>query len=84
MASPFGSKVFSEFISLVPIQFFLGLIYVFIICSRPGNYVQLSTDGIPTLWLAYVTDPSDSGLWSINVHQNHANKILVKPFLIVF
>ena len=54
------------------------------ICSRPGNYVQLSTDGIPTLWLAYVTDPSDSGLWSINVHQNHPNKILVKPFLIVF
>ena len=28
-----------------------------------GNYEELSMDCLPPLWLAYLSDPSDSGQW---------------------
>ncbi|XP_046854466.1 uncharacterized protein LOC124447545 [Xenia sp. Carnegie-2017] len=56
------------------IQVYEGLVYMdfdkeIIKKQGYGNYVNLPVDVIPKLWLAYVTDPSDSGKIHSNVRQ---------------
>ncbi|CAB4000848.1 glucuronokinase 1-like [Paramuricea clavata] len=66
------------------IQVYEGLVYMdfhkdFIEKQGYGNYIHLSVDHMPKLWLAYVTDPSDSGKIHSNVRQrwNQGDKEVV-------
>lgn len=36
---------------------------------RPGNYVSMDMSELPPFWLAYLSDPSDSGRIHSNIRQ---------------
>lgn len=49
---------------------FLFKVCVFLIT---GNYVSMDTSDLPPFWLAYLSDPSDSGRIHSNIRQRWLN-----------
>jgi glucuronokinase len=61
------------------IQVYEGLVYMdfsksLMDSQRHGNYESLPADRLPPLWLAYLSDPSDSGKIHSNVKQRWLQK----------
>ena len=42
---------------------------VFVCFPFSGNYVSMDMSGLPPFWLAYLSDPSDSGRIHSNIRQ---------------
>lgn len=49
-----------------------------------GSYISIDMKNLPTFWLAYLSDPSDSGRIHSNIRQRWLNGMSVREFICVW